>query len=150
MKVLSVIVATLLATTMHSQTNPVTTQDPIVVGETAENIATSLDDENKIYSGSDVEVKPDFPGGMSKFYKFIAANFNPPDEPGVNGKLAISFVIEKDGSLSDIKVTHDIGHGTGPEILRVLKLSPPWIPGERNGKKIRTLYLMPFVIQTGR
>ena len=51
--------------------------------------------------------------------------------------MYVTFVVEKDGSLTDIKVIRDIGYGTGKEAIRVLKKCPKWTPGEQNGKKVR-------------
>lgn len=100
--------------------------------------------ENDIYTA--VEKIPDFPGGMQAFYSFVAQNFTAPEADGVNGKIYIQFVVEKDGSLSDIKSMRDIGHGTGEEAVRVLKFSPKWIPGEQDGKPVRVQYSLPISI----
>ena len=94
-----------------------------------------------------VEKRPDFPGGMQAFYDFIGKNYKTPDVKGLNGKIFIQFVIEVDGSLTDIKSLRDIGHGTGEEGIRVLKLCPKWIPGEDQGKKVRVQYSLPIAIR---
>ena len=104
-------------------------------------------DDNNIYSNAGIEVKPDFPGGMAKFYKYVGNNYRTPEEEGLSGKVYVSFVVEKDGSLTDIKVVRDIGYGTGKEAIRVLKACPKWTPGEQNGKKVRVLYSLPITIQ---
>jgi hypothetical protein len=104
--------------------------------------------DNIIFNSSEIEVKPDFPGGIEKFYRYIGKNFQVPDEKGLNGKVFVSFVIEKDGSLTDIKVIRDIGFGTGQEAVRVLESCPRWIPAEQNGKKVRVLYSLPINIQS--
>jgi hypothetical protein len=105
-------------------------------------------DDNNIYNTAGIEVKPDFPGGLEKFYKFISKNFQVPEEEGLKGKVFVTFVVEKDGLLSDIKVLRDIGYGTGKEAVRVLKSSPRWEPGEQNGKKVRCIYSLPISIQS--
>ena len=105
-------------------------------------------DDNNIYNAAGIEVKPDFPGGLEKFYKFIGKNFQVPEEEGLKGKVFVTFVVEKDGLLSDIKVIRDIGYGTGNEAVRVLKSSPRWEPGEQNGKKVRCIYSLPISIQS--
>lgn len=104
-------------------------------------------DDNNIYSTAGIEVKPDFPGGMAKFYKYVGNNYRSPEEEGLSGKVYVTFVVEKDGSLTDIKVVRDIGYGTGKEAIRVLKACPKWNPGEQNGKKVRVLYSLPITIQ---
>ena len=103
---------------------------------------------NEIYNVAGIEVKPDFPGGMDKFYKFVGNNYKTPEEEGLKGKVYVTFVVEKDGSLTDIKVLRDIGYGTGAEAIRVLKKCPRWTPGEQNGKKVRVLYSLPITIQS--
>ncbi len=95
-----------------------------------------------------VEVQPSFSGGVRGFYKFIMANFRSPDIPGFKGKLIVSFVVGIDGNISDIKLIKDIGHGTGDEIKRVLKLSPKWTPAVQNGKEVRATYVLPLIINT--
>ncbi len=117
--------------------------DPVGTGP-----AAAIVDDNAIYNTAGIEVKPDFPGGLEKFYKFVANNYRTPEEDGLKGKVFVTFVVEKDGSLTDIKVIRDIGYGTGKEAIRVLKSSPKWNPGEQNGKKVRVLYSLPITIQT--
>lgn len=106
-------------------------------------------DDNQIYNTAGIEVKPDFPGGINKFYSFVANNFKF-EEEGVSGRVFVTFVVERDGSLTDIKVVRDIGYGSGAEAIRVLKKSPRWVPGEQNGKKVRVLYSLPIAIQAPR
>ena len=112
-----------------------------------QNGVENIDDEN-IYNTSGLEEKPDFPGGLDKFYKFIGQNFQVPEQEGLKGKIFVTFVVEKDGSLSDIKVIRDIGYDTGREAIRVLKLCPKWISGKQSGKNVRVLYSLPINIQS--
>jgi protein TonB len=105
-------------------------------------------EDTNIYSSAGIEVKPDFPGGIEKFYKYVGNNYRAPEEEGLKGKVYVTFVVEKDGSLTDIKVVRDIGYGTGQEAVRVLKKCPRWNPGEQNGKKVRVLYSLPITIQS--
>ena len=107
-----------------------------------------VEEDNNIYNTAGIEVKPDFPGGIEKFYKFVGNNYKTPEEEGLKGKVYVTFVVEKDGSLTDIKVLRDIGYGTGAEAIRVLKKCPRWTPGEQNGKKVRVLYSLPITIQS--
>ena len=110
--------------------------------------AAVVEEDNSIYNTAGIEVKPDFPGGMEKFYKFVGNNYQTPEEDGLKGKVYVTFVVEKDGSLTDIKVLRDIGYGTGKEAIRVLNKCPRWTPGEQNGKKVRVLYSLPITIQS--
>ncbi|HEX8563536.1 MAG TPA: energy transducer TonB [Flavobacterium sp.] len=119
---------------------------PLSLGEAGTGTQV-VEEDNNIYSTAGIEVKPVFPGGMDKFYKYVGSNYNVPDEPGLKGKVIVSFVVEKDGSLTDIKVLRDLGYGTKEEAIRVLKKSPRWNPGEQNGKKVRVQYSLPITIQ---
>ena len=130
------------AETVKGDENAPLTVEPVGNGQVVE-------EDNNIYNTAGIEVKPDFPGGLDKFYKFIGKNFQVPEEDGLKGKIFVTFVVEKDGSLTDIKVIRDIGYGTGKEAIRVLKSCPRWNPGEQNGKKVRVLYSLPISIQSG-
>lgn len=106
--------------------------------------------ENEVYNTAGITEKPDFPGGISEFYKFVGNNFKTPEQPNLKGKIYITFIIEKDGSLSDIKNIRDIGFGTSEEAIRVLKICPKWIPGKVNGVPVRVMYSLPITIQSGK
>jgi protein TonB len=121
---------------------------PLTVEPVGNGPSQVVEEDNNIYNTAGIEVKPDFPGGIEKFYKFIGKNFQVPEEEGLKGKVIVSFVVEKDGTLTDIKVLRDIGYGTGKEAIRVLKSCPKWNPGEQNGKKVRVLYSLPISIQS--
>lgn len=109
----------------------------------------TFEEDNQIYNIAGIDVKPQFPGGMEEFYKFFNANFKIPDEEGLKGKIFASFIIEKDGSLSEIKILRDIGYGTGKETIRVLKLCPKWNPGKmEDGRVVRVLHALAFPINT--
>lgn len=107
-----------------------------------------IEEDNTVYNMAGIEVKPEFPGGIEKFYKFVGSNYRAPEEEGLKGRVFVSFTVEKDGSLTDIKVLRDIGYGTGAEAIRVLKKSPRWTPAEQNGRKVRCSYQLPIMIQS--
>lgn len=110
-------------------------------------------DDNNIYNTAGIEVQPEFPGGKELLFAFISKNFHYSDEMKeneINGKAIASFVIEKDGSISDIKVVRGIGFGTENEIIRVLKSMPKWNPGIQNGKKVRCSFMIPIMIYATR
>lgn len=99
----------------------------------------------------EVEVKPEFPGEMMGFYKFVANSFNIPEEATknkVSGKVYVKFLIEKDGSLSNYEILNDLGYGIGDEAIRILKLSPKWKPGTINNKPVRVMHSLPITIHT--
>ena len=111
-------------------------------------VAAVVEEDNTVYNTAGIEVKPEYPGGIEKFYAFVQKNYQMPDEEGLKGKVYVTFVVEKDGSLTDIKVLRDIGYGTGKEAIRVLKSTPKWNPGEQNGKKVRCTYSLPISLQS--
>lgn len=105
-------------------------------------------DENHIYNTAGLEILPTFPGGRVRFNQFIDKNYKKSSKrPTLQGKVFATFVIEKNGSLSDIKILRDIGSWSGDELIRVLKLSPKWKAGKQNGKEVRTLYSIVVPVQ---
>lgn len=94
--------------------------------------------------------QPYFPGGMNEFYKFVGANYKIPAELKGNGRVYIKFMVEKDGSLSEFEILRDMGFGTGEEAIRVLKLSPKWIPGKDKDKPVRVQYSLPITLQQAK
>lgn len=105
-------------------------------------------DENKIYNTPELDVLPDYNGGTAAKVKFIDKNFKAPKDDGeiLQGKVYLSFIIEKDGTITNQKVLRDYGYGSGPEALRVLNKMPKWIPGQIKGKTVRCLYSTVFLI----
>jgi protein TonB len=93
------------------------------------------EDPNKIFTS--VEKIPEFPGGIDAFYKYLSKSIHYPSvarENGTQGRVIVSFVCERDGSLTDIKVARGIGDGCDEEAVRVLRASPHWKPGIQNGR----------------
>jgi beta-lactamase regulating signal transducer with metallopeptidase domain len=107
--------------------------------------------EGETYTINELTENPDFPEGMEKFYKFVGENFNIPLEAvknKVKGKVYLTFIVEMDGTLSNIKIIRDLGYGIGDEAARVLGISPKWIPGKVNGEAVRTMYSLPITVQS--
>ncbi|MBY0485603.1 MAG: energy transducer TonB [Flavobacteriaceae bacterium] len=102
---------------------------------------------SSIYAINDIEIKPEFQGGISEFYKYIGKNFKIPKEIATDGKIFVQFVIESDGKISNVKVIKDIGFGTNEETIRVIENSPKWIPGKKDGKPVRVQYSLPILIK---
>ncbi len=101
-----------------------------------------------VYDVNFVERMPEFLGGMSAWSKFLNKNLLYPGvarETGIQGRVTVSFVVEKDGSLSNIKVLRGIGGGCDEEAIRVIKKSPFWKPGMQNGNAVRVSYVIPIV-----
>lgn len=93
-----------------------------------------------------VEESASFPGGIQEMMNFIKNNLKYPQqarETGTQGKVFVSFVVEKDGSLTDVKVLRDIGSGCGEEAVRVVKSMPKWKPAKQRGKPVRMQFNLP-------
>ncbi|WP_091140733.1 energy transducer TonB [Flavobacterium caeni] len=101
-------------------------------------------EEEPVYRADQVDVKAEFPGGMSKFYEYLIKNFKRP-EKRVPGKVFLSFVVESDGSIKKVRIVkNEVDAEFGNEAIRVLKMSPKWIPAEKDGKKVRSLFSIPI------
>ncbi|WP_344850605.1 energy transducer TonB [Pedobacter jeongneungensis] len=103
---------------------------------------STLADGNQIQYDK-MEQQPEFKGGMSEFYKYLGRNYKYPSEAlrnRVNGRLYITFVVEKDGSLTDYEFKNSLGYGTQEEAVRVLNECPKWIPGKQHGIPVRVKY----------
>lgn len=97
-----------------------------------------------------VEQMPSFPGGDSKLTEFIAKNIQYPQkaqETGIQGRVFVSFVVEPDGSVSNVKVIRGIGGGCDEEAVRVIKMTPKWNPGKQRGKAVRVSYQIPVLFK---
>lgn len=99
-----------------------------------------------------VESSAIFPGGSAELNKYLARNIKYPQqarETGTQGKVYLTFVVEKDGSITDIKILRDIGSGCGEEAIRVVKMMPKWTPAKQRGKTVRQQFNLPvnFTLQ---
>lgn len=104
-------------------------------------------EDNTVYNFVSMDTPPNYPGGIEKFYQFLGENIKYPQQAkdeNVQGNVFVSFTVEKDGSLNDIKVDRKLGSGTDEEAVRVLKLSRSWNPGMQNGKVVRVKYNIPI------
>lgn len=110
---------------------------------------TITDSGNDIVTNELLDKKPQFPGGMEKFYTYVGNKFITPtidDEKTI--RIYVSFVVEKDGSMTDIQVRNNPGYGLEKEAIRVLKsLKTKWIPGMIGSKPVRTAYNLPIAVQ---
>ena len=108
------------------------------------------DDEDQIFIIVEDRAKP--ADGFKAFYKFLGKNIKYPTQArrlGVEGRVFVSFVVERDGSLSDIKVLRGIGAGCDEEALRVLGIAPKWKPGKQRGRPVRVQMQLPIVFSLG-
>ena len=105
---------------------------------------------NQVFDYSVVEVVPEFIGGQKELAKFITANMNYPEkarENNIQGKVYAAFIVEKDGTIRDIKIRQGIGSGCDEEAIRLLKLSPKWKPGTIKGEPVTTYCTLPITFQ---
>ena len=108
-----------------------------------------VEDDETIYTSAAVEVRPDFPGGMKMMHQYIAKNIKADVESTSITRIVASFVIEKDGSLSQINaVSNSIFNKN--EVIQALKKMPKWLPAEMNGKKVRCSYSFPIMISNNQ
>lgn len=104
------------------------------------------EDETETQIFTVVENEPEFPGGMEALYKYLAQNIKYPQlarDNGITGKVYVTFVVERDGSIANPKVLRDIGGGCGAEAIRVVKSMPKWTPGKQRGKAVRVQFNLP-------
>ena len=97
-----------------------------------------------------VEEMPSFPGGSAALMSYLSSNTKYPvvaQENGVQGRVIISFVVERDGSISDVKVARSVDPSLDREAQRVVKSMPRWSPGKQNGSTVRVKYTVPVVFR---
>jgi TonB family protein len=109
----------------------------------------NLDDEQVFFM---VEEMPEFPGGEMALRQFIANNVDYPDDAqkgGIQGKVYVTFVVSKDGSVADAKIARGVNPSLDAEALRVVNSLPKWIPGKQRGEFVNVSYTVPinFVLQ---
>ena len=100
--------------------------------------------ENKVFDV--VEQMPSFPGGQGALMKYLNDNIKYPvvaQENGVQGRVVVSFVVERDGSITDVNVVRSVDPSLDKEAVRVIKGMPHWIPGKQNGSAVRVKYNVP-------
>jgi protein TonB len=133
----------ILQNTVNGITNPNSTQ-----GNGIEN-AAPIEYGNTVVTAAVLDKLPEFPGGISNFYTYIGKTFETPEINGEkNIRIYISFVVEKDGSMSNIQVKNNPGYGLAKEAIRVLKsVRTRWTPGMIGSKPVRTSYNLPITVQ---
>ncbi|MCI0920583.1 energy transducer TonB [Sphingobacterium rhinopitheci] len=116
-------------------------------GQLLSGISTDSLHNKTSYDQTTFMVQPSYPKGIQEFRRYIAHNYQYPKEAiqaKIKGQVRLSFVVEKDGSLSHIKVENDLGYGTGTEGVNVIGRSKKWIPGLKRGIPVRVSYVMPI------
>ena len=106
------------------------------------------EEETKIFEV--VEQMPSFPGGDAALMAFLSKNIKYPvvaEENGIQGRVIATFVVERDGSITDVKVVKSVDPSLDKEAVRVLKSMPKWIPGKQNGSAVRVKYTVPVTFR---
>lgn len=106
------------------------------------------DEQPEVYNV--VEVDPEFPGGIEALYKYLAENITYPQQAkdsGIQGRVIVTFVVEKDGSITGAEVLRGIGGGCDEEALRVVNAMPKWTPGKQLGEPVRVQFNLPVVFK---
>lgn len=97
-----------------------------------------------------VEQQPEFPNGTAALYQFLGQNIKYPEiaqHDNIEGSVVLILVIEKDGTIGNIKVIKELGGGCTEEAIRVVKMMPIWKPGMHNGQLVRVRYTLPILFK---
>lgn len=116
--------------------------EPVAIMDLEEPVEEKADEVFTI-----VEVKPEPKGGIKAFYTYVAENIRYPSSAmrvGVEGRVFVQFIVNKDGSFTEMKVVKGIGMGCDEEALRVIKGAPAWSPGKQRGKPVRVRMILPI------
>src|SRR5690606_5148586 len=100
--------------------------------------------EEKIFTI--VEQQPEFPGGYAELQKYLGKNLKYPHmamESGISGTVYLTFEVDKDGNIKDVRVLRSVGGGLDEEAMRVVKSMPKWEPGRQRGKPVRVQFTLP-------
>lgn len=103
---------------------------------------------DKIFTS--VEQLPEFPGGQAALMKYLNSNIKYPPaarEDNIEGRVTLKFVVDRDGSVTNIEILRDIGGGCGKEAVRVVGNMPKWRPGKQNNQSVRVYYTLPVVFK---
>ena len=97
-----------------------------------------------------VEVMPQFPGGQIAMLQYLMKNIKYPEQAvkeGIQGRVTVRFIVEKDGSISDVKPVLSVHPLLNKEAVRVVKSMPKWTPGKQNGKPVRVRFNVPVMFK---
>lgn len=97
-----------------------------------------------------VEVMPQYPGGQIAMLKYIMENIKYPKqimEEGIQGRVTVSFIVEKDGRVSNVRLLRSVQSALDKEAIRVVKSMPKWTPGKHNGKPVRVRFNLPVMFK---
>ena len=106
------------------------------------------EEENKVFDV--VEQMPAFPGGQAALMQYLSSHVKYPavaEENGISGRVTVQFVVERDGSVTDVRTMKSVDPSLDREAERVVKSMPKWIPGKQNGSPVRVKYFVPVVFR---
>ena len=106
------------------------------------------EEENKVFDV--VEQMPSFPGGMAALMAYLQKSIKYPpvaEENGIQGRVVCTFVVERDGSVTDVRVAKSVDPSLDKEAVRVVSAMPRWIPGKQNGQSVRVKYTLPVTFR---
>ncbi len=127
--------------------NPTNEKDNITILRAVGDDST-VSDKEKVYQV--VEQQPSFPGGREELFKYLAYNVKYPIDAAENkieGRVLVTFVVEHDGSISNVNVANSVYPSLDKESIRVVSGMPKWIPGKANGKTVRVKYTIPITFR---
>lgn len=127
--------------------NPTNEKDNITILRAVGDDST-VSDKEKVYQV--VEQQPSFPGGREELFKYLAYNVKYPIDAAKNkieGRVLVTFVVEHDGSISNVNVANSVYPSLDKESIRVVSGMPKWIPGKANGKTVRVKYTIPITFR---
>lgn len=119
--------------------------ETVVFDEPVEQVVAEGNDDDKIFTV--VEQQPEYPGGMEAMSKFISKNLRYPSTArrmGVDGKVFVQFVVDKEGKISDVQVIKGVSADCDKEAVRVVQMMPAWKPGKQNGKAVKARFVLPI------
>jgi protein TonB len=106
------------------------------------------EEETKVFDV--VEQMPQFPGGPQALFEYLSKNIKYPvvaEENGIQGRVIVTFVVERDGSITDVRVAKSVDPSLDKEAQRVVRSMPHWIPGKQNGSAVRVKYTVPVTFK---
>ena len=106
------------------------------------------EEENKVFDV--VEQMPSYPGGMGALMQYLSSHIKYPviaEENGIQGRVICTFVVERDGSITDVKIAKSVDPSLDKEAMRVVSSMPKWIPGKQNGSAVRVKYTLPVTFR---
>lgn len=110
-------------------------------------------EDEKTYEMFDIQIAPSFPGGMEAMYKYLSKKLKYPKtakKRKIQGQVIVTFVVGKDGTISDVTIKKDIGEGCGEAARKVVQLMPRWSPGSANGNLVKVRYTLPLLFKLER